>query len=139
MKFDFTTHRCKLSDKGFDELPDSVIQLCENVLIFNKSNNVYVLCDQDSFDIYTKRITEFSEKMRMAVLRYIYSTLENINSVDDAAVAIWNHLKQHFLKQSTATELNVEIRSQNIMFCEETGAQWLEITLLDEESSGHTE
>lgn len=135
-QYSFESHTTTLSKDGFATLPEEVIELCKEAIIFYKHSGVFVLCDADAFREFQERVLELDDKNSIALRRHVYISSLNFETVENLTLILWDLIGRYERKYAGVSSLELEICPYNmIYFEEESKNQFIEIKILDNSKS----
>jgi len=132
-QYSFKSHTTTLSKDGFAALPEEVIELCKEAIIFYKHSGVFVLCDADAFREFQEKVLELDDKNIIALRRHVYISSLNFETVENLTLILWDLIDRYERKYADASLLEIEMSPYKMVyFGEESKNQFIEIKILDD-------
>ena len=132
-QYSFKSHTTTLSKDGFAALPEEVIELCKEAIIFHKRRGVFVLCDVAAFREFQDKVLERDEKSIINLRRYVYTSSLHFETVENLTLILWDLIDRYERKYADASLLAIEMSPYKMVYFEEESKnQFIEIKILDD-------
>lgn len=131
-QYSFKTHRTTLNKEGFVALPEEVVELCKEAIVFYKHSGMFVLCDVDAFREFQDEVLELDDKNIIALRRLVYTSSVHFETVENLVLILWDLIGRYERTHEDVSSLELEMRPYNMVyFGEESKNQFIEIKILD--------
>lgn len=131
----FQKHKCILSKKGFNTVPDEIVKTCEEAVVFYKCEGTFVLGDMGAFCELREKVFDCDDSNLIELRRHLFVNSFLIESVENLVEILWGVINRYKKKYADSEVVGIEMSSYNMLFYgEETKNQFVEIKLI---SSGN--
>jgi len=131
-QYSFKSHTTTLSKDGFAALPEEVIELCKEAMIFYKHSGGFVLCDADAFCEFQNGVLELDDRNIIVLRRHVYMSSVHFETVENLVLVLWDLIARYEKKYVELDSLDLEMCPYNMIYFGETSKnQFIEIKILD--------
>lgn len=115
----FKNHKCVLTPKGFDTLPDEVIQTCKEAVIFYMYDGEFILSDAEAFSEFSSKIYSGSDRSLLMLRRHVYKSFTHFDSVEDLVEILWDQINSFEKKYVGSEAIEIEMHPCILSVCDE--------------------